>query len=260
MNDPHVAALLYNVEHKPSVDYQPTARLAHEEAKFRVTITHKEVRFELKDHHATEESARRVVDQYIRLWEFSAGIANGPGTFTLKFKKAEIVDRKPTPGVIEPTAVGWHFTAGSCVITISRPDYPPTPSGIELSPNVQTMYDRLMNYRAEKEPLPSVANFCLTVLEHEASHLGQREKESRRQAAARIYSIDFAVLDKIGNLTANKGGPTAARKADGVHHNLTDREIRFLEKAVQKIILRAAQITHDGTAPLGQIALSDLQS
>ena len=57
MNWPHVIALIYDVDHGPGVGYTSTAHLVREEDKFTITIEQKEVRFQLKEHHSTEESA-----------------------------------------------------------------------------------------------------------------------------------------------------------------------------------------------------------
>jgi len=58
---------------------------------------------------------------------------------------------------------------------------------------------------AGDEPLPSMAYFCLTVLEYQAKN---------REAAAKQYAIDLKVLKKLGGLTA-KGDPMTARKVTG---------------------------------------------
>ena len=101
MNDPHVAALLYHVEHGESVSYEEAEPLVCDKSPaFRLAVKDKQVRFELKEHHATEENAREAIEEYIRAWEFHACLENGPDSFRLKFRKAEIVDRNPTPGVL----------------------------------------------------------------------------------------------------------------------------------------------------------------
>lgn len=108
MNRPQVVALIYDVEHGLGVGYKSTAHLVREEEKFLITIKNKEARFQLKEHHATEGSARRVVEPYVHRWEFSAGLTRGPRTFRLKYRKAEIRDLDPTPGVVEIRAGSRH--------------------------------------------------------------------------------------------------------------------------------------------------------
>ena len=98
MNDLHVAALIYKIEHGPSVDYSKAEPLDREETNFRVQITNEEVRFEFKEHHATVDAARKAIEDYIRAWEFDAGLRRGPDYFKLKFDHPQIEDPKPNDG------------------------------------------------------------------------------------------------------------------------------------------------------------------
>ena len=112
--------------------------------------------FKLKEHYATESEARKSIDEYIRAWEFDAGLSHGPDYFKLKFDSAKIVDRNPTPGVINlrgTITLGAPSISGT--LTIAPLDYPSPPSGLSIDADVQTMYDRYMNYRQGREPLAS---------------------------------------------------------------------------------------------------------
>lgn len=250
MNDPHVVALIYGIEHDASVDYEEAEPLVREEPAFRLEVKDKKARFELKNHYAEESAARESVEEYIRVWEFDACLNNGPDSFKLRFDKAEIEDRNPTPG-----EVSLHFSTTlpapifSFTLTRRLPVYPSPPSGLAINPDVQTMYDRYMNYRQGHEPLSSMAYFCLTVLENSAGG---------RKASAQKYQIAKRVLEKIGYLSSEKGG-SEARKAGGVTEELTE-EGRFLKQAIEKIIRRMAEKTCDPTAELDKISLTDLQN
>ena len=89
------------------------------------------------------------------------------------------------------------------------------------------MYDRLSGYYAGREPLPSMAYFCLTVFLSPFS--GNRNV--RRTAASAHYHIDKQVLDEIGDLSSEKGGPDSARKVGAMGSALSRKEERFLEAA-----------------------------
>ena len=251
MNDPHVAALIYGIEHAASVDYEEAEPFVLEEPAFRLEVKDKKVRFELKDHYAEEAAARGSIKEYIRVWEFDACLNNGPDSFKLRFDKAEIEDRNPTPGVVCGRV---SFRAGvptiSASVTCRVRKYPSPPSGLAINPNVQTIYDRYMNYLQGREPLSGLAFFCLTVLENLAGG---------RKAAARKYQIAKGVLREIGYLCSEKGGPEA-RKAEGVTKELTQEERRFLNQAIKKIIRRVAEKTCSPTAELDKILLSDLKN
>ena len=258
MNDPHVVALLYRVEHDDSVDYSEAGRIEHEEESFRVKVEDNDVRLELKDHCATEDAARDMVESYVRCWELEAALRGQPGQFNLRYDRAEIIDRNPpppTPGVVNISA---HFRAGvpefRVAVTVTTPKpYPSPPSGVTLDPrdpDALTMLHRFKGYLENKELLSGMAYFCLTMLE---GHLC-----NGRGAAAKTYGIDKKVLGMIGNLTANRGGRGTARKASGIGSDLTTQESRFLEDAVKAIILRTAEVAHDSEKRRPKIRLSDL--
>ena len=240
MNDPHVVALWYRVEHGNSVDYREAKPLIRKEPAFRVEIKDNQARFELKGHYATEEDARNAIKDYIDDWGFDACLEYSPDYFHLKFDSAEIVDRNPpppTPGR-KDIAATIRGGAGTCSVALTKVafSYPAPPSGVHFGdPDVQTMYQRHMGYRQGKEHLASMAYFCLTVLEYSTG-----EKSNRRKAAAQKYQIEELVLDRIGKLSSKKGGPDA-RKADGVHKDFTSQESTFLKQAIKRMIRRAAE-------------------
>ena len=88
MNDPHVVALIYRVEHGDTVAYDEAAPLVREEQAFRLEVEDKRARFVLKDHYATEAEAREVIEEYIHIWEFDACLDRGPDFFRLRFHTA----------------------------------------------------------------------------------------------------------------------------------------------------------------------------
>ena len=245
MNDTHIAALIYKIEHGPSVDYRKAESIDHEEAEFRVKIAKDQVRFEFKEHYATEDAARKAIEDYIRAWEFGAGLENGPSCFKLKFDHAQIEDRNPTPGGLELHAQPLRFDMmlSKAILTVSRSCYPPPPSGVMLiTPDVQTMYDRYMGYRQGREPLTTMAYFCLTIIEDNPTT---------------IKDVSSRTRDKIRHLSSGKGGQQA-RKASGKDTDLTAQDRRFLEEAIKTIILQVAERARAPDRNLPKISLSDL--
>ncbi|MCY3871044.1 MAG: hypothetical protein OXG87_15960 [Gemmatimonadetes bacterium] len=274
MNDPHVVALFYTIEHDKSVNYEKAKPLVRDEPEFRVKVKNKKVYFKLKGHYATEPEARQSVKEYIRIWELDAGLKRDPDFFKLKFDRAKIVDRNPTPGSVDAASITVKVTTSAATGTITPPDYPPPPSGLSIDADVQTMYERYMNYCRKREPLPSMAYFCLTILEGAAmaKTKGKFKKHEKRQAAAEYYHIEEKVLKLVGKLSSEKGDPLEARKREGPDDDLEkkerrfkEQERRFLEEAVKKMIYRAAEEikvekTNNPTKNLCQITLSDLPS
>ena len=84
MNDPHVVALLYQIEHVRGVDYGEAKPIDHEETGFRVEIANEQVCFEFKEHYDTKDAARKAIEDYIRGWEFDASLREGPDHFKLR--------------------------------------------------------------------------------------------------------------------------------------------------------------------------------
>ena len=258
MNDPHVVALWYCIEHGDSVDYGKAQPLDHDETGFRVEIENKQVCFEFKEHYATKDAARKAIEGYIRAWEFDADLREGPNSFKLRFDRARIKDRNPTPGVVElrgSATLGSMRARGRLVVTNPKP-YPPPPSGIMLTPDVQTMYDRYTGYLQGREPLAGMAYFCLTILER-STKKKLNEKKKHREVAAEIYGIKSEVLNKIGHLSSERGGQEA-RKASGKDNELTAQDRRFLKEAIKAVIRRAAEKGHDPDSDLPAISLLDL--
>ena len=250
MNDPHVEALVYVVVHDDSVDYVNAAPLQFEHPVFRLTVEDGEARFEPKEHFPTEESARAAVQSFIDTWEFEETLKSGPSQFNLRFQQPIMIDRNPTPGVVTLRVYETILVTGKASIKISR-RYPEPPSDNPMNihdPDVRTMHTRFAGYCQGREPLASMSYFCLTVLE---------TKFRSRGEAAHECKIDLAVLNKIGDLTANRGGPQA-RKAGGTGTELSSQEISFLSQAIAKLILRVAQVVADPNQNLPQISLSGL--
>ena len=251
MNDPHVVSLMYRVEHAEKFDFGDAERLVREEEAFRLEVKDEDAQFELKEHYATEADAREAVEKYISNWEFDACLEHDdPDYFRLKYDGAQIEDRKPTPGVITIDAKTINVEVGvlPASITYSPACYPSPPSDVSVDPDVETMYQRYMGYRQGREPLGSMAYFCLTVLEMNAGG---------RSMAAEKFQIGLRVLSSIGKLAGQKGG-SEARKAKGVATKLTNTERRFLEEATKKMIRRGAEKASDPTRALPKISLGDL--
>ena len=278
MNDPHVVALFYNVKHSAAVDYSDAKPLEHEEKDFKIKIENDKACFTMEAHYATEEEARKAVEEYIENWELTAGLRGGPRVFKLVYWKAEIEYRNVELGhhMVRPDPVFWQVTTSQPTITLTKSYPPPPQSRLKITPDVQSMYDRWAGYRLGKELLPSMAYFCLTILEALAKALakealanpknGDRKKKKEkidvREKAATYYQISQKVLDKIAELSTKKGG-RAARKAEGrntddCNKDLKLEQARFLEEAVKAMILHMAAHEYDPDNMPSKIKLTDL--
>ena len=264
MNDPHVKAIHYFVEHDDSVDYRDVAPLVFEDDLFRVSAEKVQVVFEPKNHYATEEEARSAVGGLVQRWEFEVALQIGSRAFKLVYARVDIVDRNPPPlppGVVRVDPVHFHFRVSQPQVRVTKmlAEYPALPSVQTLEPddpNASVMLSRLDLYRQGRGPLGDVANFCLTVLEYSALQLAGG-KGDKRKAAANHYQIAMTVLNGVAMLSAKKGGPVA-RKAEGRGDPFTKEETHFLEAAVTAFVRRAAERAADPNGNLPVITMADL--
>ena len=260
MKDPHVEALIYMVESDRPVTYKDATSVEFERPTFRVKLEDERAQFELKEHYATPGEACAVVQPFIEQWEFEEALRIGPGQFALSFDRAVVVDRQPTPGVHSVSAdpITWHFESPTPQVTLSKP-YPQPPSKDAMDihdPDVQTMLHRYVGYRQGHEYLPSMAYFCLTMLEY-------RFAKGKRKKAARHFRVHSDVLNKIGSLTgdtAGKGGRDGRKAVDnvGIPEDLTWEERRWLEQATKHLILQAARVAAETDDDIPTMTLADL--
>ena len=250
MNDPHVVALLYRVHHHDRVDYSRAGPLTYDTPDFRVEVNDLKARFELKQHYATEEDARAVVEPFIRNWEFDASLSKGPGCFRFQSDGAEIIDRRPSPGVGLGRGTRGRVTLSGLpgkgkAYAVA---FPPPPSGINSAHReVVVLFDRYERYKAGKEPLTSFAYYCCTEIEQSGG--GTTE-------AGKRYKVSRNLLERISRLSSTKGG-TEARKAQGAGSPLTEDERRFLERGVVRLIRRVAEY-HASPGCLPEITIGDI--
>ena len=263
MNDPHVKAIHYFIEHDDSVDYNNVAPLVYEDELFRVKAEKVEVVFEPKNHYATEEEARSAVEGLVRQWEFEAALRVGSARFKLIYAGADVIDRNPPPP--PPGVVPIAGTArlgplkAQARLTKVLTEYPVPPSEQALEPDdpdASFMLSRLDLYRQGREPLANLAYLCLTVLEDSASGIAGG-KGGKRKLAANYYQIESKVLESVGELSSVKGG-SAARKAEGRTNAFTREETRFLEVAVTAFTRRVAEKAAAPSGNLPMIAMADL--
>ncbi len=257
MNDPYVAALRYRIEHSRSTDYSEAEPIDHEEDDFSIRVEDGRVCFLMKERYATVDSAKEVVEPYIRSWELDAALRSQPGVFKLKFERAKIERPQPIPGKHEVSAdpTYWTFETSVPEVTVSRP-YPRPPAGAPLERNddVFLMLARLEDYFDRREKLTTLAYLCLTTLEDLTC---QRRRKGRRSKVARKFMIERDVLDKVGNLSSEKGGQIEGRKYGALKEDLTPFERQFLENAVKVFIRRLAEKANPSNGPLQWITLDD---
>lgn len=211
------------------------------------------VTLKLKEHFPSIASACNVVDEFLRAWELDAALSYGKREIKFTFKDAEVIDRNPpppgSPQIIESTGSASAKAFGAGALHITRRQYPEPPTRLKMSSDVETLWQRYEGYLNNREPLPSMAYFCLTWME---------TKVGGRDHAAKSYRIAKDVLRKLGELTASRGDEKTARKVKqgSTLVPLGSTEIRWIETTIKAIIRRVGEISSDPFLPV--ITMSDL--
>ncbi len=263
MNDPHVEAIHYYIKHDNSVDYSDVKPLVHDDAPlFRIRAEKRKVVLEPKCHYATAEEAKGAAEGFVRRWEFEAALRTQSDAFRLVYEGAHIVDRDPPPGSVNAGPSFWSFDVSEPQVTVTkrRVTYPELPLDPAIDPDDRDASDMLSlldRYRLRRARLADVAYFCLTVLECSAVRAANDNK-CKRQKAVAYYQIERDVLDKVGTLSSEKGGPDDARKDIGRSHPFTEEERSFLEAAVTAFIRRAAEKAAKPNRNLPCVTMVDL--
>ena len=146
--------------------------------------------------------------------------------------------------IVSARPARFEFKVGKVTVVVSPPRYPPPPSGLKLTPDVQLMYDRYMDYRQGRNRLLDIAYFCWTVVKDNPATKKDFSKEVR---------------NTISRLAGGGGGPKDTRKKEGIDKEpLTDQDRHFLIEAIKAIIRRVAERAHAPDSDLPKISLSDL--
>jgi hypothetical protein len=249
MNDPHVQALHYRIKHADSVDFDKAPPLEHEEPGFSVRIEKGQANVVTKDHYATSESARAVVEPFLRAWELSAALFSVVDKFEFLFEYGDVIDRSPTPGIISAKAMAYGVGTMTADAHVGRARYPSPPIGLARDAHVDQMFDRYCMYCENRTTLGDAGNYCLTALELAAG--------GRRKRAAAHFAIALSVVNTLGMLTATKGGKEA-RKAEAAASDYTSAERAWIQEALKAIIRRAAEVASNSTVAHKQITMADL--
>lgn len=256
MNNPHVESLYYKLIIGENVDYEKSKSLETENDNFKIVLDQMGATFYLKRHFATAEEAHAAIEPFIKSWEVIAALKRNIDEFNLVYKKANIIDRCPSPDkgtVLQLAATDIICFGSRVVLKVSRGKFPDPPSNFYLSPDAETLYIRYKGYRKGRETLNAMAYTCLTILEASA---GNRDKVAAK------YNISRKILNKLANLCTEKGDIHEARKApkDGNYKPLIPQEKVWIESAIKIFILRLGEWAFDPNAQLPQITMIDLPS
>jgi hypothetical protein len=238
MPDFHVVALLYRLEPSDGVSYAEPPPLVFENEIARFRLDKDQLRCEMKLHVDTLEKARALIDPVLRGWEMEVELARGPGELRFTYENAEIIDRMPAVAgeirghVMAALQDALLVSTGNVTCHITRKNYPEPPLGFHLTPDAESILLRFHGYQEGREPLLSMAYFCLTVVESAV------DRRNKRSNAAKTFGISERVLRKLGDLTSKRGDRASARKAQSSAQPLTGAERAWIEATIKQLVLR----------------------
>jgi len=258
MNDPHVVKITYQLKTVLDDVFQDTDSFKFENDSFKLYFEEQKLIVEMIDHYDNVAAARKTIDIFLRSWEINDALIVGRREFWFEFDYAELIDRNPappgSPNILKMTASSINVFVEGEQIVKSRKNLPQPPVIFQASPDVESLWHRYQGYLIEREPLLSMAYFCLTLVEN---IMGGRKNASKN------FKISQSVFNNIGRLTSNRGTEKNARKIhkESTKTLLNSVEVIWIEKAVKLMIQRVGEmksicslsmITMDDLPPLGE--------
>jgi hypothetical protein len=235
--DPHVESLVYRLKTSEAVAFVDPPPLDYEDDAFTGRLESGRLTMTMKEHHASAESARKRVSAFLRAWELDLALRQRRPEISFEYDTATVIDRNPPPPgsrVIEVAGTAIGIASVAARLTVGRRQYPVPPSNFAASPDVETLWGRYAGYLDGREPISSMANFCLSLVE---------QKGSGRKGAAKMLGIQFAILHTLGGLTATKGDEQTARKVPRMGFTpYSAKEVEWIEAAVCSIIRRLGEV------------------
>lgn len=234
MNDPHVAELIYRLDKSDSLEFRDPPPVDLDASEFSGKLENGELRLIPKNHYSTESEARSVTDPFVESWEIASGLSFKNDAFKFSFRRSNIIDRSPFPGLHIYDSLSLTDSATLSIKAI-RTSYPAPPLTFNRTEKVKVLWERYRLFLNGKEPLLSMAYSCLTFLEW-----GQGEHSGGREPAALFFGIDLAVLKKIGEISSDRGDSLTARKFKKNLIPLTYEEETWIREAIPAIIRHIA--------------------
>ena len=144
--DPHVVSLRYRIEPSEGVTFgDDTGSIEREFEAFRLSVTHETATAHLKDHHATEDGAREVVEEYLRRWQIYEAVRPMGTGVMFSFEEAEVVDRAP-PRIYAMARVAPMIGSHAWAEVVRELRFPDLPEAFAMSSDVEVMWTLYEGY------------------------------------------------------------------------------------------------------------------
>lgn len=235
----HVNRLQYDLVTTDDILFEGCPPIIIHTVDFTIQLDKDVLLCEFLSHFASISEARGLVEPYLRRWEMYAAIKHGYKSFCFIYHDADVVEIDPVLcacaygiNINEYIGLSLSATVRSLEVQVEYPT--PCPGTFTFTPDVETLWFRYNLYLDGKEPLQSMAYFCLSYLEFLA---GTRSK------AVELFQIDRVVLNHLGELTSEKGDRKTARKGKANSFEpLTIFEVKWIEKCIRALISRLGEM------------------
>lgn len=270
MRDPHVECLRYRLTVDETYGrFDNPSPLEHETDVYRMRLEGGVLTVEMKEHHATVESAKERVENDLRAWELDAALSRDHTwlRFDHDPSGAKIIDRDPPPpGAVEISVSGVAIAGGvGSVTAVAAPpvfkEYPKPPTKLKSSLDVEGLFRRYERaVWLDPTQMLAIGYLWLSYLEGTTAKKGrkaqneaakkERKKRKARNEAAKMYKIELDVLDKLGDLTSTRGDLQEARKLDAgaTRLPLSPEEKGWVRAVIKRLIRRKAEYDSDPDA------------
>lgn len=252
MNEPVVESLNYILKTSDEMSFDNPPILEVDLPSFKITLENGNLNVKMKDYYSTEKQARTIVEPFLKVWELDNFLTYGRKELWFEFIDSKIVDKNPISldgsCKVIVKSMNLNCTLNPVKVHVTRNIYPFPPKDICYSPDVKSLNKRFEGFLNGKEPLLSMAYFCLTIIESIAKH---------RALAGKTYSIQKEVLDILGKLTSERGDKSEARKVKGrlSFEPLTESEKKWIIETIKLLIRRKAEYDFNPNTKFTEITM-----
>jgi hypothetical protein len=226
--------------------------LHHETDDFSLCLDNARLEITLKRSFTTIEQARAAVEPYLRAWELCAALENDMNDIHFSYKTATIShfnsqsDSSRTLIAVIVDEADSIAAELSVTFHVPQSDYPKPPAHFRISREVELLWRRYQEYLQGREPLLTMAYFCLTLIEKNAGG---------RTQAAKNLSVSEKILNKLGEVTSKAGDATSARKWNPTNLPLSATEAKWVKAVIKAIIKRLGETSDNHSLPV--LTMSD---
>jgi len=239
MNDPKVEELYYRfISDNQNDKFDDAKLLEFSEQGFDFRLDKGMLTARPQKKYSSPDQAKMDVEPILKAWEFSAFVKDNRHRIRFIYHDAKVIDLKPDTNGVTITLQSAYLvaTAETVTVAMNNPVYPTPENNYKTSELTDELVNRLKQYTDGRETLPSMAYYILDRLEF----VFAGNEKNRRVKLSKILNIDWKVLDKLGKLS-NRSDTKIGRHGDREPFPLTQEQLRWLEKAVFRLVERVAE-------------------